>query len=424
MKQDDILIVAAIVLLGLILATCVIFIRRRICSGTLRPLLRAGGAVLFAVAIALALVFSFVCFILLMGPIGIIAWFILMAVLIEGTHKYRATRQYGLLWLLTVSAERSMPLVPAVEAFAQERRGWHSRQAKRLAELLNRGVPLPVALENCPGLLPPFSLPMIRVGHETGTLASALRQAASIHNRHEPLWPTLDGQISYLLFVPAFGFILVTFLMLKIVPMFEKIFADFGGILPPLTLGLIGIARLSIDYWYLFLPLYLLTPALLFYVPIRYFGWTYWDLPGMGRFTRRLDSAQILDTLALVAGQQRPLLEGFIALAQSYPKSKIRRRLQAAADDVAAGRDWCESLFRHGLIRQPELAVLHSAQRVGNLPWALHEMAESVRRRLVYRVQTIAQLIFPPIVILMGLVVLFVVVALFLPLVSLIEHLV
>jgi type II secretory pathway component PulF len=60
---------------------------------------------------------------------------------------------------------------------------------------------------------------------------------------------------------------------------------------------------------------------------------------------------------------------------------------------------------------------------VGNLSWALHEMADSTRRRLGYRVQAIAQFLFPPIVICMGLIVMFIVVALFLPLIALIQRL-
>ncbi len=89
---------------------------------------------------------------------------------------------------------------------------------------------------------------------------------------------------------------------------------------------------------------------------------------------------------------------------------------------MQAGGDWCESLRRRDLIRQPELAILQAAQRVGNLPWALHEMADSVRRRLAYRVQAIAQFLFPPIVICMGMIVMFIVVALFLPLIALIQR--
>ena len=71
----------------------------------------------------------------------------------------------------------------------------------------------------------------------------------------------------------------------------------------------------------------------------------------------------------------------------------------------------------------PNCAILQAAQRVGNLPGALREMADSVRRRLAYRVQAAAQMLFPPIVILMGLVVLFIVAALFVPIVALIQRL-
>ena len=233
----------------------------------------------------------------------------------------------------------------------------------------------------------------------------------------------LQGKIAYLLLLPAFGVLLGMFIMLKIVPPFEQMFSEFGMQLPTMTRWLIGVSHVSVNYWFLLFPFYLLGPALLFYLPIRYFGWTDWDLSGMGRLTRRLDSAEILDTLALVARQQQPLHQGIAALAHSYPKERIRLRLSQAATDIMLGSDWCESLRRHDLIRQPELAILQAAQRVGNLSWALAEMADSVRRRFAYRVQAVAQMLFPPIVILMGLVVLFIVVALFLPLVALISGL-
>ena len=110
-------------------------------------------------------------------------------------------------------------------------------------------------------------------------------------------------------------------------------------------------------------------------------------------------------------------------MARSYPKRDIRRRLRQTEADIRAGRDWCESLHGHGLIQAADLAVLQAAQRVGNLAWALQEMADSARRRLAYRVQAIVQTLFPLLVVLIGMVVMFVVVALFLPLIALIQHL-
>jgi type IV pilus assembly protein PilC len=211
--------------------------------------------------------------------------------------------------------------------------------------------------------------------------------------------------------------------MMKIVPSFEKIFKDFGTTLPAMTTALIQISAASVHLWFLFFPLYLLALLVLIHVTLRYLGWTEADMPGTEWFTRRLDSAQILDTLSLVAAQRRPLPEGIASLARSYPKKNIRRRLREALADIEMGRDWCESLLWQGLIRRPELAILQAAQRAGNLAWMLREMADSGRRRLAYRVQAVSQAILPPIVIVMGLVVMFIVVALFMPLVALIQKL-
>jgi type II secretory pathway component PulF len=359
----------------------------------------------------------------LLGIMSIPWWIAAVVVFIDAVGKYHASQQYALLWLLTVSAERFMPLGPAVEAFARECGGSFGLRAKRLADMLNSGVTLPDALDRCRGLLPRHVAPMVRVGCQSGALAPALRQAATVHHLHDPIWLSLIGKIVYLLWLPAFGLMILTFIMLKIVPSFVKIFADFGSTLPPMTQWLIFLARGGGEFWYLCAPLYLAGLVLILYGIVRYFGWIDWDLPGLARLVRRFDTAAILDALSLVARQQRPLPEGIAALAWSYPKRGVRRRLWRTVADIEVGRDWCESLYRHGLIRRADLAILQAAQRVGNLPWALQEMADSNRRRLAYRIQAAVQVLVPPVVLVFGLVVMFIVVALFLPLIALIQKL-
>ncbi len=151
-------------------------------------------------------------------------------------------------------------------------------------------------------------------------------------------------------------------------------------------------------------------------------GGTFWAR-GEGRLVRRLDSASILDGLALVAGQEKSLREALSAMAVSHPKEAIRWRLARAAMAVDSGRDWADSLFECGLLRRADRAVLQAAQRAGNLPWAMAEMADSNRRRFAYRLQAVVQSVCPLAVIGFGLVVMFIVVGLFYPLVELIKKL-
>ncbi len=362
-----------------------------------------------------------------LAPLGFIGLAVLVAVLMvvgETLVKHRTSRQYALLWLLAVAAERLIPLVPVVEAFARERGGPFAGRARQLAGMLKAGVPLPDALQRLPGLLPAEVLPAIHVGYESGALAAALRRVASVRDFRRPIWMAMAGRLVYLAALVVLGMGILTFVMVKIVPAFERIFLDFDAELPAMTILLISVSQAVLDWWFLLVPLLPVIGGLLFYVLLRYIGLIQWDLPGMGRLVRRLDTAAILETLALAAEHRRPMPEAFATLARTYPKASIRGRLRGVLSDLEGGADWCQSLFVRGLIKQADRAILQAAQRAGNLPWALREMAQSSRRRLAYRLHALVQLLFPPCILAIGGIVMFIVVSLFIPLISLIQKLV
>jgi protein transport protein HofC len=78
----------------------------------------------------------------------------------------------------------------------------------------------------------------------------------------------------------------------------------------------------------------------------------------------------------------------------------------------------------HGLLTASDVALLLSATRVGNLPWAMREAAAGIERRLRYRLITLLEIAWPIVTLVFGGIVLVIVVALFWPLVTLIERLV
>ena len=164
----------------------------------------------------------------------------------------------------------------------------------------------------------------------------------------------------------------------------------------------------------------------LFLVPLYVLAWAMAgfeaNFPVLRRLAARLDAAAILESLALVTERQRPLTEGIVAMAIHYPKDWVRHRLDRVLGAVRAGVNWIDSLRAQRLIRPADAAVLRAAERVGNLPWALREVAESNRRRFDYRVYVLLQWLFPLAILLVGLTVAVYAAACFTPLVTLIQR--
>jgi type II secretory pathway component PulF len=354
----------------------------------------------------------------------VILWFATLAVIISMAYtKQVAAEQYALLALVGAAAERSIPLETAFAAFARERGGgWMRRRAAEIEYMLGHGDSLPAALEAVPGALPPEAVPLVCVGHQNGSLGPAISQAVAAHNLFEPVWQSIVPKIGYICMLPPVAVGVVAFIMLKIIPQYQKIFKDFGTKLPNRTVALIDVCSWPL-LWPLLAAVWLLTTGLLVYAVLRYAGSVRWDLPGMDRLLRRRHIATVLDALALAAQRQRPLDATLSTLASTYPQPPIADRLRDVCADLQAGGDDLQCLYRRGLLGKTDLALLQSARQTGNLAWAAREMADSNRRRFIYRVYALLQVVFPLVIVTYGLLMAGITTAVFLPLIDLIQKL-
>jgi protein transport protein HofC len=351
----------------------------------------------------------------LLPPGLVIGGFVLLA-------KRRATYQEALLRVMAIASERRMPLAPGIEAFADLCGGEYRRKALALAYLLDAGVPLPQALANVPGVLPRPAVILACVGWSEGALATALREAVAANEVRKNFRYAFIPKIAYVGGVLMVVQAILSFIMYFITPKFEAIFKDFGVTLPDMT-----VATIRASHWVvgsgLILFLVPIELALLLYVPFSYFGWIRWDLPFLDRMLGRRDAAALLRSLAINVSSGRPLTSAIRLLADFYPRSWVRSRLRKVHFEIESGQTWHTSLRRHRLIRKGDAAVLESAERAGNLGWALRVLADANDRSLGYRLQALSQILFPVVVALMGVLVAFLAVAYFLPLVRLIETL-
>jgi type II secretory pathway component PulF len=358
----------------------------------------------------------------LANALGFVLWLALLVVLAMALTHRHVDRRRAFLRLLAAAMRARRPLVPAVGAFAQESQGTLGRQALRLNMALESGAPLANALALVGPLTPLRGRSLLYLGQQTNQLAEAL-EAAADDQEPDNAAGEIMAHLAYLFWLLVFGAAILTFVMLKIVPAFRQIYADFGMSLPAMTEVLITASAIMAVYWWLLVLPQIAIWGFFLYTLLIYVGWIQWRMPLPLRWARALETSTALRGLALAAEGNHPLDAAIASLAVASPDYWVRRQMELVESDVSAGLPWWESLWKRKLISAADRSLLEAAERLGHLPWALEMIADRQRWRLTYHLRWWLNVLVPPLLVLVGMTVGFVVLALFMPLIKIIEAL-
>lgn len=332
-----------------------------------------------------------------------------------------AVRQNALLWVLAISTEHNRPLGRMVLALAQDEGSYHwSQRLQELAKHLMAGLSLPDALDRLPGLLPADVVLAIRVGSETGTLPEMLKKTArDFSNQQDEGYATWVGTLLYLAAMVFALFSVAGFLMYYIIPKFKKIFEDFGTELPSLTKWVIEVSDAFVEWYYL-----------IAFVVFAILAWLAWRTRqgasgGVMRWLlfsqARGQSPGLLRILSVVIEAGRPLAGAFSTMARHHRSKAVRNHLLYIRNEVGRGSEVWHLFVETGYVSRSEGRILESAERAGNLPWALRSVAERIERDVDYRLALVMEIVRPVILVGIAITVGIFVIGMFMPLIKLIN---
>ena len=326
---------------------------------------------------------------------GLIIVALAAATVVEIVTQRRAAQRRSICTMLALLVDRKQPLESSVLLAGQTMRGGVGRSAKRLFDSLNAGTPLARAVRENPGALPREAIAYVMATGTSNSESAALRELSqSDHSELAAIWRACVDRISYIICVMLVMFGVLTFLIIKIVPEFDKIFDEFEVELPAIT-------QLAIAISYFFVH-YLAAPTILaltvFALGAVVVGICYLcDVPVFRGWTDRLfhgrRTADILRILAVATEQRQPLAVVLQRLAVVYPSSTIRRQLEPASLAVESGANWLDALGKSRIVSGAEEALLKASERAGNLPWALRQIAKRREKRAVYRLASALQIL-------------------------------
>jgi type IV pilus assembly protein PilC len=356
---------------------------------------------------------------------GLIIVLIAVATVFEGIMQSRMAQRRSMCRIQALLIERGTKMESSVLAAGETMRGMVGRAAKRLFESLQKGTPLLSAAVRNPAALPREAAAYLAAGNSAQLQLAALRELGrSDQGGLDTVWRACIDRILYLVAVLLFMAAALAFVMIKIVPEYNIIFQEFDLELPALTQSLVVMSLLFERYLALPALVVMIATILLVCVVIVFYLFDFRVLaPISDRITFGRRSASLLRIIALATEYREPLNQVLIRVAKLFPSRVIRRRLKPAAKAVEAGADWIDALATADLVSPTEQSLLHTAERVGNLPWVLRQIANRRGKRVIYRLAAALQVLYPLAILAVGGTVAFYCIALFVPIVKLIDGL-
>jgi type II secretory pathway component PulF len=353
--------------------------------------------------------------------ICILLWMLIAFAIVDTVRSARAMHRRTVGKLLAV-AMREGQLAQFSDLLAQTQSGWFVGQAAtQLAYELHSGQQLYEAVAHHKAALPREAAAYAAIG----ALASAEPEALdALSQPDDPqltsAWRWWSDHVSYGLAMMFTMGILVSLFALFILPQFLNLLWDFGLQLPPATQLVLSLGDQKF-VWVLLLTGAAIVLLCSFVIGVFYLL----DIPvlrGLADWLfRRVHAAEALRMLALAIEHRTELPRALYAISVTHPVRSIRERLSASYQDVASGQAWPDVLMHNRLLSPNEKGLVETAQAVGNIPWALRQIAQRRESQLAARLTFVGHVTHPLLILVISGFVGLMCIALFLPLVKLIE---
>lgn len=298
-----------------------------------------------------------------------------------------------------------------------------AREARLIAQLrddIASGASLSKAFARHPATFPLVCRALIHAGEESGKLPDVMQRLATYLEGRSELNTKVGIAFVYPALVLGVSILVVIGMLAFVVPQMIQVFQGSKQELPLLTKILMGISHFA-NQWGGWVLLALLISGVAFYRALKNQTFLYrfhaWRLrwPIFGKLDRSANTAQFASTLSILVSSGVPLLSAMRAAEGVMSSLPLREAASKAAAQVKEGANLARSLAATKSFPPVLIHLVASGESTGRLGSMLERAANEQSKELSRKVETFTSLLGPLVVLVMGAVVLFIVLAILLP---------
>ncbi len=314
-----------------------------------------------------------------------------------------------------------LPLTRALEIMEQQiENGAFRKIITQVKSSVEAGISLSDSFRQAGEVFDDVSLNLIEAGESSGNLDAILSKLALELEESKKLGDKLRGALIYPIIILVVIIAVVAMLMFVLVPSMAEIYADFGAELPWVTTFLINMSNFAVKYWWIIIVVFSV---------VGFGGKVYLDTPGgsrnkdkimlklpiVGVIVSKMQLAQFTRLLALLLGSGLSIIRALELTAQSLSNQMFRDVVMASRDDVEKGGSLAIPIARSEYFPLIVSSMIAVGEETGELDSVLNKVAEYYKDEVDVATSNMSTVLEPLFLIVMGLVIAFIALAVYMP---------
>jgi type II secretory pathway component PulF len=312
---------------------------------------------------------------------------------------------------LSLMLEIGTPLKSALEAIGHQTENTDFKEViGTVLHDIEEGSQLSDAFRRHPRVFDSTFISLVKAGETGGFLAETLNRSVEMQEKRQALFLQIRSALAYPMLLCVLGFFVVVFVVVGVLPKFTVFFAGKEHILPLTTRFLMALSASLQQYWWAYL-----IGSLGMAVGLKLFkdseqgqiliDWSFIKLPLLSGLSNKINTCSMLRTLGHLMESQVPLLQALEVTRDTIANRYFRHFIQQIQDHVRQGGKFARLFANYPFILDSVKQMVATGEEVGNLAQVMLRLAKFYDAEVDRQLKTIASMIEPLALIVMGAVV-------------------
>jgi len=340
-----------------------------------------------------------------------------------GKKKIKATDMTIMVRQLSTMISSGMTILKSLYVLESQ------TENKALAEVIVKvrkdveaGLPMSDALERHPKVFNPLFVAMTRAGETGGMLDASMIRIADQLEKDDSLRRQVKSAMTYPTVIMGFAFIVLFALITFLVPVFVGVFAEFGGDLPIITKWTVALSNAFKGYWYVMFGLMIGGWIAFKKWKASERGRGQWDAFRLrtpfkiGAIVQKIALARWSRTLSALVTAGVPLLQALEITGKTAGNTVVEKAMADVIDSVKNGGTIAEPLKAASVFPGMVSHMVGVGEETGALDTMLSKIADFYEDQVESAVKALTSILEPIMIVFVGGIVGFIVIAMYLPL--------